>query len=156
MEKIITSTSPEQTQDVAFLIGKQLKGGEIIELVSDLGGGKTTFVRGMAKGAGSNEKVASPSFTISKVYKAGRLTIYHFDFYRLSDPGVVEYELLDVAGAPDTVTVIEWPIIIEHDLPADRLIAEFKLGASENMRQLIFNYPKSLSYLLAIDADTND
>jgi tRNA threonylcarbamoyladenosine biosynthesis protein TsaE len=64
MMKIVTN-SPEQTIDVAKSIGARLKGGECIELTSDVGGGKTTFVRGLVSGAGSTDHVSSPTFTIS-------------------------------------------------------------------------------------------
>jgi len=79
----ITSESPEATEQLAEAIGRRLTGGEVIELVSDLGGGKTTFVRGLARGLGSADVVSSPTFTVSKVYKADKLELHHFDFYRL-------------------------------------------------------------------------
>ncbi len=66
----IDTTSPEDTLNLAAKIGARLRGGEVIELVSDLGGGKTVFVRGLAKGMGSDDQVASPTFTISREYKA--------------------------------------------------------------------------------------
>ena len=64
----LSSNNAEQTELIAVAIGKRLRGGEMIELVSDLGGGKTTFTRGLARGAGSSDVVSSPTFTISKVY----------------------------------------------------------------------------------------
>src|SRR6185312_5854101 len=83
------SISSDNTSDVAMKIGRKLQGGEVIELISDLGGGKTTFVRGLAKGMGSQDTVRSPSFTLSNEYRSGKLTLYHFDFYRLEDPGIM-------------------------------------------------------------------
>ena len=68
MTHSIVSTDSKSTEKLGALLGKQLKGGEVIELVSDLGGGKTTFVRGLAAGSGSKDQVASPTFTLSKVY----------------------------------------------------------------------------------------
>src|SRR5690606_33786002 len=59
-----SSTSSEATERLGERLGKALKGGEVIELASDLGGGKTTLVRGLARGAKSSDKVASPTFTI--------------------------------------------------------------------------------------------
>jgi tRNA threonylcarbamoyladenosine biosynthesis protein TsaE len=64
----LVSKDAEQTENIAHLIGARLRGGEVIELVSDLGGGKTTFTRGLADGAGSKDIVASPTFIVSKVY----------------------------------------------------------------------------------------
>ena len=63
----ITSTSIEDTERIAALLGSNLRGGELIELASDLGGGKTTFTRGLVRGGGSDDSVASPTFTISRV-----------------------------------------------------------------------------------------
>src|SRR5437764_11905760 len=98
------STGSESTMRLGERIGKRLKGGETIELVSDLGGGKTTFVRGLAKGMGTSDKVASPSFTISREYKAGDLTMCHFDFYRLSEPGIMASEVAELVSDPKVVT----------------------------------------------------
>ena len=64
-------------------IGQRLRGGEIIELVGDVGAGKTTFTRGLAKGLAIHDNITSPSFTINCNY-TGRdgLTLRHYDFYR--------------------------------------------------------------------------
>ncbi len=70
----IDTTSPKNTLNLAAKIGSRIKGGEVIELVSDLGGGKTVFVRGLAKGMGSTDQVSSPTFTISREYKAIKST----------------------------------------------------------------------------------
>src|ERR1700679_221405 len=103
-----TSTKPEETIGLAAAIGGRLRGGEVIELASDLGGGKTTFVRGLAQGAGSGDTVSSPSFTLTNQYEAGDLTIYHFDFYRLLEAGIVRDELAEVLADPQAVVVVEW------------------------------------------------
>lgn len=124
-----------------------MRGGEVIELVSDLGGGKTTFVRGLARGFGSTEKTASPSFTISKVYKAGKKQLHHLDFYRLSEAGVVANELQELLDDPDVVVVIEWANIVRGVLPTKRLTVAFET-TDENTRQISFSLPKSLDYLL--------
>jgi len=124
-----------------------LRGGEVIELISDLGGGKTTFVRGMARGFGSTDKVSSPSFTISKVYKAGKKQLHHFDFYRLNEAGVVADELAELLGDKNIVVVVEWANIVHGVLPPDRLSITFST-TNENSRQLTFNLPKSKDYLV--------
>jgi len=112
-----------------------------------LGGGKTTLVRGLARGIGSADHVSSPTFKISNVYQGRNRRLYHFDFYRLSDPGIVAHELHDALDDPDAVAVIEWSDIVAHVLPAERLT--IKLAASdENVRQITITYPKSLQYLL--------
>jgi tRNA A37 threonylcarbamoyladenosine biosynthesis protein TsaE len=68
----IDSASSEATEELGRKLGSKLRGGEVIELRSDLGGGKTTLVRGLAAGMGSTDAVASPSFTISRVYEGFR------------------------------------------------------------------------------------
>ena len=142
-----TSTDAEQTEQLAERVGRNLKGGEVIELVSDLGGGKTTFVRGLVRGTASNDKVASPSFTISKVYQTDDFDIHHFDFYRLPEAGVVADELAEVAGDPQYVTVVEWAEVVHHVLPTDRLTITIKQNAAGD-RDLTFHYPKDLDYLM--------
>lgn len=141
------STSSEATEQLAEKLGKALKGGEVIELVSDLGGGKTTFVRGLARGAQSQDKVASPTFTISKVYETDKFEIHHFDFYRLHEAGIVADELAEVAGDPKVVVVVEWADVVQHVLPARRLTVSIKQTA-EGSRQLNFECHPNLEYLL--------
>ncbi|HET6924651.1 MAG TPA: tRNA (adenosine(37)-N6)-threonylcarbamoyltransferase complex ATPase subunit type 1 TsaE [Candidatus Saccharimonadales bacterium] len=123
------------------------KGGEVIELISDLGGGKTTFVRGLAAGLGSPDSVASPSFTLSREYKAADKTLYHFDFYRLSDPGLVANELAEVVGNPQAVVAVEWADIVEDVLPAAKLTIRLT-NTGESERKLEFSAPETLKYLL--------
>lgn len=96
---------------------------------------------------GSNDKVSSPSFTISNVYKAGPLTLYHFDFYRLSDPGIVANELAEVVGDPKAVVAVEWASIVENVLPADKLTIHIKT-TGEFTREFTFSYPEKLKYLI--------
>lgn len=143
----INSTSSEQTEQLGENLGKALKGGEVIELVSDLGGGKTTFVRGLARGAGSDNKVASPTFTISKVYDCSKFQIHHFDFYRLHEAGVVAEELAEVIDDPKIVVVIEWADVVQHVLPKKCLTVNFR-QTPEGNRQLEFKAHQDLGYLL--------
>jgi tRNA threonylcarbamoyladenosine biosynthesis protein TsaE len=144
----INSTSSEVTEQLAENLGKALKGGEVIELVSDLGGGKTTFVRGLARGAGSQDKVASPTFTISKIYHTDKFEIHHFDFYRLHEAGIVADELAEVAGDPKAVVVVEWADVVQHVLPDKRLTINIKQTPDGSSRELTFSSHKELSYLL--------
>lgn len=142
----IESTSSAATEQLAETIGQRLKGREIIELISDLGGGKTTFVRGMAKGMGSKDRVASPTFTISKVYKSKDMELHHFDFYRLQDAGLLEYELHDLLDDQNIILVVEWGEVVQHVLPEDRLTIEIS-RTGEEKRQLTLTFPESLAYL---------
>lgn len=127
-------------------IGANLRGGEVIELVSDLGGGKTTLTRGIVRGTGSTDKVASPTFTISREYQAPQFTIIHFDFYRLAEAGVVGDELSEFVGDAAYVVIVEWGEVVQDVLPAQRLTVS--IAHTENdERDVMCTYPKGLSYL---------
>jgi tRNA threonylcarbamoyladenosine biosynthesis protein TsaE len=139
--------SQEDTERLAMKLGVLLKGGEVIELSSDLGGGKTAFTRGLARGIGSSDRVSSPSFTLRNEYRGTRLLLYHFDFYRLEQPGIMSQELDETMRDSQAVTVIEWASIIEELLPIDHLTVQFT-NIGETSRRLQFNYPESLSYII--------
>jgi tRNA threonylcarbamoyladenosine biosynthesis protein TsaE len=143
------STSSESTERLGEAIGAKLRGGEIIELVSDLGGGKTTFTRGLVRGAGSDDRVASPTFTISREYHTASFTIAHFDFYRLDEAGIVAAELEEAMGDTHTVVVVEWGDVVRDVLPEHRLTITIKLdAASESARDITITYPEHYRYLL--------
>lgn len=73
----------EETYALAKQIASTLKGGEVILLSGDLGAGKTTFTKGLAKALGIDDEVTSPTFTILNVYEDGRLKLNHLDMYRV-------------------------------------------------------------------------
>ena len=99
----------------------------VIELVGDVGVGKTTFVRGLAKGLDIKEPVTSPSFTISKSYACpdGR-TLMHYDFYRLNEPGLMLDELKESLKNENNIIVIEWSDSIKELLPKKHIIINIK------------------------------
>ena len=115
-------TSDAAMHSFGVRLAHVLSGGVTIQLVGDVGAGKTTLTKGIAAGLGVTEAVQSPSFTISRVYDLpdGR-TLAHYDFYRLSDPGILANELAETASDPQTITVIEWADIVAGVLPADTL-----------------------------------
>jgi tRNA threonylcarbamoyladenosine biosynthesis protein TsaE len=142
----IKSSSSASTEQLGHNIGTRLRGGEVIELASDLGGGKTTFVRGLAAGMGSDDAVSSPSFTISQVYQAGNLTLHHYDFYRLPDAGLMQQELAEVLEDPQAVVVVEWAGVVENVLPAERISVVIK-PTGENAREFSVSLPQQFAYL---------
>ncbi len=113
------SNNVNETKKIAADFALGLKSGDVLCMRGDLGVGKTAFTQGIAKGLGIDEPITSPTFTIVNEYY-GRLPLYHFDVYRISDPdemyevGYEEY----VYG--DGVCVIEWPQLIEDILPKKR------------------------------------
>jgi len=119
---VIEVRSEREMKIFGAKLGAFLKGGEIVELVGDVGAGKTTLAKGIAAGMGIDEDVQSPSFTISRVYDGlGGLHLAHYDFYRLHDAGIMANELHETAHDPKAVTVIEWAEIVSGVLPIDRL-----------------------------------
>lgn len=147
MQRTIISTSPAQTEALGSELAMKLKGGEVIELISDLGGGKTTFTRGLASGIGTVDPVASPTFTISREYSGGRLHIYHFDFYRLGEAGVIADELHEVVGDDNAVVIVEWAEVVHHVLPEDRITLRI-IATDESTREIEIKVPESLGYVL--------
>lgn len=135
-EMLIEVTDEAATRALGTKLGRLLRGGEVIELVGDVGAGKTTFVKGLAKGLDIDEAVQSPSFTISRVYDArDGLMLAHYDFYRLSDAGIMANELAETTKDPATITVIEWADIVEGVLPTERLRITFT-APTETTRNL--------------------
>lgn len=107
-------------------IGGLLVGGECIELIGDVGAGKTTITKGIARGIGLTDTIQSPTFTINRTYdQAGGLRLSHYDFYRLQDAGIMADELHDAVQDVQAVTVIEWADAVADVLPADRLRLSF-------------------------------
>lgn len=128
-------------------MGKALKGGEVIELSSDLGGGKTTFTRGLVRGTGSTSHVSSPTFKISNLYKGPHFDIMHYDFYRLAEAGLMKHSLVDELDDPRTVTVVEWSDVVSDVLPKSRLKIAIST-TSETGRSISITYPQELAYLV--------
>lgn len=120
----------------------------MIELLSDVGGGKTTFVRGLARGAGSDDPVASPTFTISKLYTTPRFAINHLDLYRLGDePGVIKQELQETLQHASDVVVVEWAAAVSDVLPASRITIDIQYQGN-NERRLRIVAPPNFTYML--------
>ncbi len=126
-------------------LGRGLHGGELIELIGDLGAGKTTFTRGVARGLDSKDQVSSPTFTIHKVY-GGRLTLHHFDFYRLDDSAAIKHELGEILANPQAVTVLEWAQNVAGCLEENHITLELQ-PTSETGRKIIVSMPLALGYL---------
>ena len=116
--------SEQEMIDAGAQIAKQ---ATVIELIGDVGVGKTTFVRGLAEGLGIKEPITSPSFTISKAYVCpdGR-TLVHYDFYRLTDPGIMSEDLAENLKNPNNIVVIEWSDSVKDILPEKHIIINIK------------------------------
>lgn len=128
--------SEQAMQEYGCKLAMRLKGGEVIELIGDVGAGKTTFVKGLAKGLSISEVVQSPSFTLFVRYETpdGR-SLHHYDFYRLDEPGVVAYDLSESLSDNSAITVVEWADTVAHVLP-DRHVTVRITTLSETSREL--------------------
>ena len=125
----IQLNSEADTRILGLRIAEAAEPGDIIALIGDLGTGKTALTKYIAEGLGITEEVISPTFTIVKEYRSGRIPLFHFDVYRLGSGE----ELLDI-GAEDYledggVSVIEWADIVADVLPADSLVIRLEYGS---------------------------
>lgn len=119
MYTVLTYT-PQETFDLAACLGRHLKGGELIALEGELGAGKTHFVKGLAAGLDASEPVTSPTFTLIHLYE-GRLTLAHFDVYRLPNPEALEELGYEEFFYGPGVTAVEWSDLITSYLPPEYL-----------------------------------
>ena len=107
MESIVLR-SVEDTEEFGERFAETLSAGDVLALVGELGAGKTAFCRGLARGLGYEGRVTSPTFAIVGEYLGGRLSMFHFDLYRLEG----EDELFDIGWedylARGGVCAVEW------------------------------------------------
>ena len=123
------------TEKLGEKIGQKVQPGTVIALIGDLGTGKTTLTKSIARGLGVTETVTSPTFNIIREYRSGRLPLYHFDVYRIGDPDEM-FELgYEEYFYGDGVCVVEWADIIEELLPEDAMVITIDRGASDEERE---------------------
>ncbi|MGG7076422.1 tRNA (adenosine(37)-N6)-threonylcarbamoyltransferase complex ATPase subunit type 1 TsaE [Clostridium sardiniense] len=142
--------SIEETTNLGVALGKLLNSGDIICLTGDLGTGKTHITKGISRGLGITDNITSPTFTIVNEYDSGRLKLYHFDVYRVSDPDEIYVIGFDDYIFGDGVSIIEWANYIEEILPSDYLhiYIQKDLTKGENYRKIIVTpYGEKYSYV---------
>ena len=114
--------SEQEMLDFGKEFAKKVSPGQVIELLGDVGAGKTTFTRGLAEGLGVKESITSPSFTISKTYALpGGKNLVHYDFYRLPDPGLMSEDLSESIDNPNNIVIIEWADSVANLLPENHI-----------------------------------
>ncbi len=115
---VFVTHSEQETVELGIKMGKLLEAGDIVLLYGDLGAGKTVLTRGLVQGLGAKDVVTSPTYTLMHRYE-GRVPIYHFDLYRLSEPD----EVLDLGYEEffygDGVSIVEWPQRLEYLCPEE-------------------------------------
>lgn len=132
MLETFVSHSVSETENIAERFAQTLTGGEAVLLVGEMGAGKTHFVKGLAKGLNIDDVITSPTFTLHNMY-CGRLTLNHFDFYRVEDSAEAEMLGLDEFFYDrHGVSAIEWSENIKELIPAKHITVTIeKLNESE-------------------------
>ncbi len=132
-EKMILR-SEQEVNEYGIRLGREARPGQVIALTGDLGAGKTTLTKAIAEGLGIREMITSPTFTIVKEYRSGRLPLFHFDVYRIGDLDEM-YELgYEEYFFGEGVCVIEWADLIDELIPEDALRISIAYGGSEGER----------------------
>lgn len=125
----------DETQALAERIGEVLLSGDCLVLTGELGAGKTTFTKGLGIGLGIEQMIKSPTYTIVREYRKGRLPLFHMDVYRLEegagDLGLEEY--FEAEG----VSVVEWGKMIAEELPISYLEIILSYQVAEDSRKLV-------------------
>ena len=130
---VFVSKSVADTEMLAARLAEKLRGGEVIAFTGSMGMGKTAFTRGLVEALGGGDVVSSPTFALVNEY-AARLTVQHFDMYRVSgwddlySTGFFDY--LDT----DSVLVIEWSENIDGALPENTIRIDMQKGETETER----------------------
>ena len=136
MEFVLKTKKESETILLGEQLARFLRDGSTLLLTGDLGAGKTTLVRGIAKGLNIKDVVQSPTFNILKIYFKGDRPLIHIDAYRLadinSDIGLDEY-----IGYESGITVIEWPMFIKDLLPENAIEVNITNDGDDN-RTLTF------------------
>ena len=124
----------EKTEEFGKEFAESLGPGSVVALIGPLGAGKTTLAKSIAKGLGVTETLTSPTFTIVQEYESGRLPLYHFDVYRVSD----EEELFEMGFEEylhrGGVCLIEWADLIEDMLPPGTVTLRLDYGENDDER----------------------
>ncbi len=133
-QDIIRLNNEADTRALGHRIAEAAEPGDVVALIGDLGTGKTALTKYIAEGLGIKGDISSPTFTIVKEYRSGRLPLYHFDVYRLGSGD----ELIDIGAEEmldgDGLCVIEWADIVADVLPEDALAIRLDYGENEGER----------------------
>ena len=135
MDYKITCRSERDTMELAQNLESEKFPGMVICLNGELGSGKTVFVKGFAKALGIQETVTSPTFSLVKEYHDGEMSLFHMDVYRMEDSK--ENFGLDDYLNQEGICIIEWPEMIEEQLPEERLDIKIKV-IDDDVRVFVF------------------
>ncbi|KRL13489.1 tRNA (adenosine(37)-N6)-threonylcarbamoyltransferase complex ATPase subunit type 1 TsaE [Schleiferilactobacillus perolens] len=132
----IETNGAQETIRLGKALGELAQPGDVILLDGDLGAGKTTLTKGIARGLGISRPVKSPTFTLIREYPEGRIPLYHMDIYRLENGGAEDLGLEEYFEG-DGVSVVEWSQFIPALLPEDYVrIALDRTGRDDDARRI--------------------
>ena len=112
--------STQEMQHLGAVIAQTAQAHDLLLLNGDLGAGKTTLTQGIGRALGIKRPVKSPTFTIVREYTEAKLPLFHMDFYRLENDDLSSIDLSAYMAEPGLV-VIEWPEIVQEQLPEEYL-----------------------------------
>lgn len=128
----IKTSSPEETQNIGFKLGKKLKGNEVIAFFGGMGMGKTAFTWGIAEALGVTDGVSSPTFALVNEY-CGKFKIFHFDMYRVNNiDDLYSTGFFDYFG--NGIMVIEWSENIPFAIEDSFIKVRISQGKNDNDR----------------------
>lgn len=134
----LVTNSANDTIEFGKSVARAVEKGAVISLVGDLGAGKTTFAKGVARGLGIMGNVTSPTFTILNEYVGEEKKLYHFDFYRIEDPDeLVELGFEDYFPSADGLTIVEWAEKAPSVLPKKFYQISFE-KIDDDKRKIVF------------------
>ncbi|MGQ9478202.1 MAG: tRNA (adenosine(37)-N6)-threonylcarbamoyltransferase complex ATPase subunit type 1 TsaE, partial [Candidatus Bipolaricaulia bacterium] len=115
---MIITNSPEETTALGERLAQELKPGACLALVGELGAGKTTLIKGLARGLGiAEDEVLSPTFVLIREYRTGRLPLFHVDAYRITKAEELQEIGLEEYLLSEGITVIEWADRVPQAIP---------------------------------------
>lgn len=121
----VTTESSSETERLGELIGAWLRPGDVVLLHGDLGAGKTTLTKGIARALGVQDTVSSPSFALVNEYALPGFRLFHLDLYRLNDPTDLEsIGFAELTSTEDGIAIVEWPERASAMLPDRYLLVE--------------------------------
>jgi tRNA threonylcarbamoyladenosine biosynthesis protein TsaE len=129
----VVTRSADETLTLARAVGSLLQAGDLVVLAGDLGTGKTTFARGVARGLGVTGPVVSPTFTIVREYE-GRIPLVHVDVYRLDRLQELHDLGFEELVGDHAVTLVEWGDAVDALLPRERLEVGLEPGTGDDDR----------------------
>lgn len=134
--KTIHFNSEKELADFGLKLAESLEAGDVVALEGDLGVGKTTLTKAIARGLAIEDHITSPTFTIICEYQDGRLPLYHFDVYRLDE----EHEFHELGYEEyfygQGVSVVEWADKIKEFLPRKTIYIKLSYGPGEGERYM--------------------